>query len=54
MCYSNLGKFTEALPWFERSVKAQQKGDIYGKVDQVSLQTSLDAVSACLRELDRS
>ena len=42
MCYGKFGEFREALPWFERAVKANEKGDIYGRVDEASLRISRD------------
>ena len=32
-CYSSLGQFAEALPWFERAVAAKEKGDVHGRLD---------------------
>jgi tetratricopeptide (TPR) repeat protein len=45
---TELGRFAEARPWFERAVAAKEKGDVYGRVDASSLGTSLHQVGYCL------
>ncbi|HWO25662.1 MAG TPA: tetratricopeptide repeat protein [Kofleriaceae bacterium] len=42
-----LGRFTEALRWYERAVAAAERGDGHGRVDAARLGTSLDDVGCC-------
>ncbi len=42
-----IGRFDEALPWFERAVEAKEKGDLQGRVDNDSLGWSLHEVGYC-------
>jgi len=51
--YWNLGKCEEVLTRPEGAVEECEKGDIYGRVDEVLLQASRDAVSECLKKLGR-
>jgi hypothetical protein len=44
---AELGRFAEALPWFERAVAAAEKGDVHGRVDAASLGKSLHQVGCC-------
>ncbi|MBI2906367.1 MAG: tetratricopeptide repeat protein [Chloroflexi bacterium] len=53
-CLASLGKFAEALPWYERAVAASEKGDIHGRVDQESVIVSLQSGATCLRKAGRS
>ena len=48
-----IGQFAKALPWYERAVAAEEKGDGRGRVDLESLGTSLRAGTLCLRRLGR-
>jgi tetratricopeptide (TPR) repeat protein len=50
-CYSSLGKFAEALPWYERAVAAAEKGDVHGRVNSASLGGSLHQVGYCYSSL---
>jgi len=43
-----IGRFTDARPWYERAVTAKQKGDVRGRVDHQSLGSSLHQVGYCL------
>ncbi|MBK8209257.1 MAG: hypothetical protein IPK78_04140 [Rhodospirillales bacterium] len=50
---SEIGRFADAQPWFERAVAAKEQGDVHGRVDHESLGGSLRAAAACLRQLGR-
>ena len=53
-CHANVGRFAEALPWFERAVAEKQKGDMHGRVDPAGLAASVAAAARChavLREM---
>jgi tetratricopeptide (TPR) repeat protein/predicted phosphodiesterase len=43
-----IGRFDDALPWYERAVEAAQQGDVHGRVDHESLGRSLHQVGDCL------
>src|SRR6266481_3905220 len=45
-----IGRFTEARPWFERAVLEIEKGDVHGRVDHASLGVSLHQVGYCLSQ----
>ena len=51
---TELGKFVEALPWFERAVAAKEKGDVHGRVDPESLGASLHRVGDCYARLGKA
>src|SRR5205823_2834485 len=42
-----LGKYAESLPWYERAVAAEEKGDLHGRVDSQNLGMSLHQVGYC-------
>ncbi len=46
-CYSSMGNFAEARPWFQRAVEEAEKGDVHGRVDHASLGSSLHQVGYC-------
>ena len=48
-----MGRWADALPWFERAIKAAEKGDMRGKVDHESLGKSLDGVGVCYLQLGK-
>jgi tetratricopeptide (TPR) repeat protein/predicted phosphodiesterase len=48
-----IGRPADALPWYERAVEAAEKGDMYGRVDNASLGSSLHQVGVCLSETGR-
>jgi tetratricopeptide (TPR) repeat protein len=50
---TQLGRFEQALPWFERAVAAAEKGDVHGRVDAESLGTSLHQVGDCHARLGK-
>ena len=50
---AHLGRYAEALPWFERAVAAAEKGDAHGQVDATSLGTSLHQVGYCYSSRNR-
>ncbi len=50
-CYSSVGQFAEALPWFERAVATAEKGDVHGRVDAASLRTTREALNHALNAL---
>jgi len=52
-CYSSMGRFEEALPWFERAVTSAEKGDVHGYVDLESLRMSLDQVGECYSSMGK-
>lgn len=45
-----IGRFDEALSWFDRAVAAKEKGDANGRVDHESLGRSLHNAGYCLSE----
>ncbi len=45
---AEVGKFEDALPWFERAVEQKQHADLHGRVDHASLGSSLHLVGYCL------
>jgi hypothetical protein len=47
-CHFTLGKFVDALPWFERAVAAKEQGDVHGRVDPESLEVTRRALKQCL------
>jgi tetratricopeptide (TPR) repeat protein len=47
------GHFADALPWYERAVEAQQKGDVHGCVDHQRLGSSLHHVGRCHWSVNR-
>jgi len=50
-CHSSLGRFDEALLWFERAVKEKEQGDV--RVDHASLGQSVHQVGYCYASLGR-
>jgi len=48
---TELGKFAEALRWYECAVAAAEKGDVYGRVAPESLGKSLAFVGDCYSRL---
>ncbi len=48
-CYASVGKFAEALPWFDRAVAAAEKGDVHGRVDAESLGATHEALDHALK-----
>ncbi|HYA80134.1 MAG TPA: hypothetical protein VED87_04290, partial [Methylocystis sp.] len=49
-----LGRAEVALTWLERAVAEKEKGDVHGRVEKTSLQTSVQAVIDCLVKLGRN
>ena len=47
---SQIGRFTDALLWYERAVAAAEQGDVHGRIDHESLGRSLHQVGYCLSE----
>src|SRR5258706_7366233 len=45
---TEIGRFADARPWYERAVAAKEKGDVHGRVDHESLGLSLHQVGICL------
>jgi hypothetical protein len=43
-----MGQFDEALPWFERAVAEKEQGDMFGRVDQKSVEVSRSRLRASL------
>ncbi len=50
---SQIGRFTDALPWYERAVAAAEQGDVHGRIDHASLGTSLHQIGYCLSQTGR-
>jgi tetratricopeptide (TPR) repeat protein len=44
---TDIGRFDQALPWFERAVQEAQQGDVHGRIDHESLGRSLHQVGSC-------
>lgn len=53
-CHSSLGRYAEALPWYERAVVAAEQGDIFGRVDRFTLAAIRRTGGACLLRLGRA
>jgi Tfp pilus assembly protein PilF len=52
-CHASQGKFAQALPWFEQAITAKEKGDVRGRVDHASLETSRREVERCHARLEK-
>ncbi len=48
-----IGRFNEALSWYERAVTAKEHGDLHGRIDHASLGRSLHHVGYCFSSVGK-
>jgi hypothetical protein len=46
-----VGRFEEALPWFERAVAKAEKDDVHGREQKELVKSLIQALAGCLVEL---